>query len=76
MKIDKKDGNSIFKKTSNMLNELSVEEIKNYILDQMKLLLDYNDMNLKFMLNYIILAGLSLVIPQIKDEYPDFLFSF
>ena len=76
IKIDKKDGNSIFKKTSNMLNESSILEVQNYILDQIKLLLNYDDINLKFMLNYIILAGLSLVIPQIKEEYPDFLFSF
>ena len=34
------------------------------------------DEGLKYMINYIIVGALSLVIPEIKENYPDFCFSF
>jgi hypothetical protein len=31
---------------------------------------------IKYMINYIILGALGIVIPQIKELYPDFVFGF
>ena len=32
--------------------------------------------NLKFMINYIVIGSLGIVIPEIKEQYPDFSFEF
>ena len=54
----------------------NVKMILGDILDNMKLLLDCQDEAIKYMINYIIIGGLGLVIPQIRTNYPDFSFSF
>ena len=69
-------GTKIFSKAINVFNELSLDEKKDYLLCDIKKLLQVEDESLKFMINYIVLGGLSIVIPQIKNDYPDFCFSF
>ena len=76
IKIDKKDGNQILKLNNNNFNNKDISSIQKYLLNQINLLLDCHDENLKYMLNYIILGALSLVIPEIKTQYPDFCFTF
>ena len=75
-KIDGSDGTKLLTKCSNELNFLEYEEIQTYLLDQMKIMLGCQDANLKYMINYIILGGLGLVIPEVKENYPDFSFNF
>lgn len=76
IKIDKKDGNRYFKKDSSLLHYVEIEDIKIYILEQMENILKYHNKDLKFMINYIILGGLSLVIEDVKKYYDNFNFSF
>lgn len=54
----------------------SLEDIQKYLLSQMEILLKCEIEEYKYMINYIILGALGIVIPQIKEMYPDFLFSF
>lgn len=74
--IDKSNGNKIFSLSCKNFNLKSKEFKFHYILDNMKLLLDCQDEAIKYMINYIIIGGLGLVIPQIRTNYPDFSFSF
>ena len=76
IKIDKVDGKQIFSKSKNEFINDSLNENKFYILNEIEKLLLCDDNNIKYMLNYIILGGLSLVIPEIKEQYPDFCFAF
>lgn len=66
----------VFEKTDENLANDSLENIQKYLLSQMEILLKCNVEEYKYMINYIILGALGIVIPQIKDMYPDFLFSF
>ena len=47
-----------------------------YLLEQIENILIYPEEDLKFMNNYIILGGLSLVIKEVKEIYDNFNFSF
>ena len=47
-----------------------------YLLEQMENILNYKEDDLKFMINYILLGGLSLVIEDVKKYYENFNFSF
>lgn len=76
IKIDKSDGNQILIKNSNNFSNLTLHEIQKYLLLEIEKLLSCEDEGLKYMINYIIVGALSLVIPEIKDNYPDFCFSF
>jgi hypothetical protein len=76
IKIDGENGCKILSKKSNEFNNTESDELKIYLLKEIDKLLSSHDENLKYMLNYIILGALSLVIPEIKDQYPDFCFSF
>jgi hypothetical protein len=76
IKIDKKDGNKIFKLNNNQFNDKDIKYIQNYLLNQIEILLTCPNENIKYMLNYIVVGGLSLVIPEIKEQYPDFCFAF
>ena len=58
------------------LQEKDEEFIKLYILEQIENILSYPEEDLKFMLNYIVLGGLSLVIQEVKEYYDNFNFSF
>ncbi len=63
-------------KTNSDFNSESLENIQKYLLNQIKTLLSCENEELKYMINYIIVGALSIVIPIIKDLYPDFVFSF
>ena len=76
IKLDNSDGNSILKKNNNNLSELNLFQIQKYLLLEIQKLLMCEDDGLKYMINYIIVGALSLVIPEIKENYPDFCFSF
>jgi len=75
-KIDNKDGKQYFKLENSTLDQKSDEEIKLYLLEQMENILNYKENDLKFMINYILLGGLSLVINEVKKYYENFNFSF
>jgi len=66
----------LFNKTNYELNILNQENIQKYLLDQMKLLLETKVEEAKYMINYILVGGLGIVIPQIKELYPDFQLDF
>lgn len=74
--IDGKDGNSFFKLSNNDLNNKVKEDILDYLLNQIDLVLSCTNNNLKYMINYIIIGSLGIVIPEIKEQYPDFSFEF
>jgi len=76
IKIDNDDGKNIFSKDTEKFNNLSVNKKQEYLLDNLQLLLQVTDDTLKFMINYILVGGLSIVIPQIRKDYPDFCFNF
>jgi|TARA_B110000858_G_scaffold95129_1_gene109628 hypothetical protein len=76
IKIDNSDGNLILKKTNNNLSDLDLLETQKYLLQEIQKLLMCEDDGLKYMINYIIVGALSLVIPEIKENYPDFCFAF
>lgn len=56
--------------------ELPFEKKQFYILSSFEQLLNYDDEGIKYMANYIIIGGLGLVIPKIRELYPDFSFTF
>ena len=69
-------GKKYFYMSKSNLQEKDKEFIKLYILEQIENILSYPEEDLKFMLNYIVLGGLSLVIPEVKEYYDNFNFSF
>ena len=75
-KIDKSDGKQFFKYSSPELGDKSDDEIKMYLLEQMENILSYKEDDLKIMINYVVLGGLSLVIDEVKEYYDNFNFSF
>ena len=58
------------------MEEDSLEDIQKYLLGQLKVLLSCEKEDYKYMINYIIVGALGIVIPEIKEMYPDFSFSF
>lgn len=66
----------VFEKTEEDLNNESLENIQKYLLSQMEILLKCDVEEYKYMINYIILGALGIFIPQIKEMYSDFSFSF
>lgn len=54
----------------------NIDQIRKYILDNMKILLNCNIENYKFMILYILVGSLSIVIKEIKELYPDLSFDF
>lgn len=68
--------NQVFIKETSELNDLHIDEIKKYILNQYKILLECKNESYKFMINYILVGGLSLVINTVKDDYPQYSFEF
>jgi len=75
-KIDNGNGKLYFQYDESNLKELEVSQIQLYLLDQIEKLLTYPNEDLKFMINYIVLGGLSLVIEEVKEYYDNFNFSF
>lgn len=68
--------NDVFKLSKNELNNYETDYIQKYILENMKILLNCSIEEHKFMINYILIAGLGLVIPSIAELYPQFSFTF
>lgn len=68
--------NDVFKLSSVELNNYETDYIQKYILENMKILLNCSIEEYKFMINYILIAGLGLVIPAIAELYPQFSFTF
>jgi len=66
----------VFKKDNDELNLLGTDKIKKYLLNQYKILLEQTNENYKFMINYILVGGLSLVIRSVKKDYPQYAFDF
>ena len=67
---------TLLSKDQSNMQEDSLENIQKYLLDQLKVLLSCEKEEYKYMINYIILGALGIVIPEIKEMYPDFNFSF
>ena len=72
--IDKKNGRELFKKDLEDLENL--ENYKIYILDNIDLMIDNSNETLRIFVFYIIIGALGLVIPKIKEDYPDYSFNF
>ena len=66
----------ILSKDQNSMEEYNLEDIQKYLLSQLKVLLSCEKEEYKYMINYIIVGALGIVIPEIKEMYPDFSFSF
>jgi len=75
-KINSDNNALIFSIDISDFNAMDKEDAQGFLLMNIKLLLEYENTTLKYMINYIILGGLSLVIPEIKDNYPSYSFSF
>ena len=58
------------------LDSKSTEDIQRYLLEEIKNMLKCEKEEIKYMINYIILGALGIVIPKIKELYPDFVFGF
>jgi hypothetical protein len=68
--------NNVFKLKKKEYTNIIREEKQRYILENMKILLSVNNEEYKYMINYILVGGLTLVIPKVKELYPDFSFVF
>ena len=68
--------NNILHKSKEELENYDLIKIQEYLLNQLIELLNCNKEEYKYMINCIIVGALGIVIPDIKDFYPDFSFSF
>jgi len=75
-KIDNNDGKQYFNYNNSYFDDKDNDYIKIYILTNIENILKYKEDDLKFMINYVILGGLSLVIDEVKEVYDDFNYSF
>jgi hypothetical protein len=66
----------LFVKTEDNFTNNTKEEVLSYLLDEIDVLLSVTSDELKYMSNYILVGALGIVIPKIKEFYPDFSFSF
>jgi hypothetical protein len=67
--------NIVFRKNT-QLNKLNIKTIQTYLLNIIDNMLKCEKEELKYMINYIILGVLSIFIPDIRRDYPDFIFSW
>jgi hypothetical protein len=67
---------TLLSKDQSSMQEDSLENIQKYLLGQLKVLLSCEKEEYKYMINYIVVGALGIVIPEIKEMYPDFSFSF
>ena len=67
---------SILNKNNSVFEDKSIDILQRYLLEEIKILLQCEKEEYKYMINYIILGALGIVIPKIKELYPDFVFSF
>ena len=69
--IDKSDGKKLFNDKPS-----DYEKLKLYIIEQMDYILDNIPKDMKIFSYYIIVGALSLVINDVKEDYPNYSFSF
>tara|TARA_B110000908_G_C10265933_1_gene463925 strand:- start:3072 stop:3836 length:765 start_codon:yes stop_codon:yes gene_type:complete len=69
--IDKTDGTKLFKNKPDDINDL-----KMFILKEMTIILDNIKEEALIFSYYIIVGALSIVIPEVKKDYPNYSFSF
>ena len=69
-------GKDVLNKTEGELNSMNLKDIQLYLLNEIDKLLSIKVEELKYMCNYILVGALGIVIPEIKELYPDFSFSF
>lgn len=67
--------NRLNKKESE-LELMDLKDIQLYILNEIDILLNVEKEELKYMINYILVGALGIVIPAIKELYPDFSYAF
>ena len=70
------DADKLFKLSDNEIDKLTLEEAQLYMLNNINILLEVKKEELKYFINYILIGALGIVIPTIRDLYPDFSFSF
>ena len=73
------NGHTVFKKNRiELRSEFNndKENIQKYIIENFMFILSNCNLKTEYIVKYIILAGLNLVIPEVKEKYPDFEFSF
>lgn len=66
----------LFLLSKSKLNINTKEYIQRYILENIKILLECHIEEFKYLINYIIVGGLGIVIPQVNDDYPNFSYTF
>jgi hypothetical protein len=68
--------NKLFEKSGSELNKLELIDSKEYILQNMEILLNCENESIKMMVIYIIVGSLTAVLPEIRKLYPDIAFTF
>jgi hypothetical protein len=70
------DEDKLFNLSENEIDKLTLEKCQLYMLNNIDILLEVKKEELKYFINYILIGALGIVIPTIRDLYPDFSFSF
>jgi hypothetical protein len=70
------DADKLFNLSDNEIDKLTLEKCQLYMLNNIDILLEVKKEELKYFINYILIGALGIVIPTIRDLYPDFSFSF
>jgi hypothetical protein len=70
------DADKLFNLSENEIDKLTLEQCQLYMLNNIDILLEVKKEELKYFINYILIGALGIVIPTIRDLYPDFSFSF
>jgi hypothetical protein len=65
---------SIFLLTCDTLSTMPIDEIQKYIIINIKILLENSNKKYKYMINYVLIGGLSLYIEEVGILYPSFSF--
>ena len=71
LQINKND--IFFSKSIHILNTMKREDLQDYVLNEIDLILSCPD-NIKSLVYYTMIGAMSFVIKEIKDRYPDFCF--
>lgn len=66
----------LFNKSPQQLHNMDTKDIQRYLLQNMEIILNIKNNNIKNMAFYILVGALSIVIPKIKEIYPDIAFLF
>ena len=69
-------GIDVLNKIEYDLNLMNIKDLQLYLLNEIDKLLSVKVEELKYMCNYILIGALGIVIPEIRELYPDFSFSF